>query len=195
MTFFRPTLLALLLALALTGCGGNDDDAARDANSPGASTTQAAPSFQKEGTLAFVRAGDTLSTLDIEIADTRASQRRGLMQRPSLPVGSGMLFLFPEDDERVRSFWMKNTPMSLDILFASADSEIVRVAKRTKPYSTDQVSSEAPARFVVEVPAGYADRQGIIEGDRIRFRKSVPAGSPLRTPSRADAATPSEAAQ
>ena len=163
----RHSLFRLLVVLAVVflaaGCSEGESDPAT--SSPSAT----GPSFQKEGTLAFMRGADTLSTLDVEIADTPQKRERGLMQRLSLPAGSGMLFLFKKNEPR--SFWMKNTPMALDILFANADSQIVHVAKHTTPYSTERVESGAPAQFVVEVPAGYADRRGIIEGDRIRFER------------------------
>ena len=169
--------LALLSVLLLAaGCGSESDTAARsDAEADG----PASPSFQKEGALAFVRGQDTLSTLDVEIADTPARRERGLMERLALPEGSGMLFLF--ENNQLRSFHMANTPMALDILFANADSQIVHIAKHTTPYSTELIPSEAPAQFVVEVPAGYADRRGIVAGDRIRFERTGAAagGAPF----------------
>lgn len=153
--------LLILLALLVAGCG----------DEPAASSASEAPTipFEQEGTLAFVRGADTLTTITIEIADTDSARTRGLMERTSLPEMSGMLFVF--EREEPQSFWMSNTPLSLDILFANADSQIVRVAKYTTPYSTNLVRSEAPAQFVVEVPAGFADRYGIVEGDRIRWAR------------------------
>jgi uncharacterized membrane protein (UPF0127 family) len=168
------SLIALLLSTLIAGCG-NDDDRPPASAVTDTSQASSAASFQKEGTLAFLRNSDTLSTLDVEIAKTPQERERGLMQRPALPEGSGMIFLF--DNERARGFWMKNTPMALDIFFVNADSQIVRVAKNTTPYSTERIESEAPAQFVVEVPAGYADRFGIVAGDRIRFRRSEEGAS------------------
>jgi len=66
---------------------------------------------------------------------------------------------------------MANTPLSLDIIFVNGDSQIVSIAKYTRPYSTETISSQYPARFVVEVPAGFTDTYGILEGDRIRWRR------------------------
>jgi uncharacterized protein len=96
----------------------------------------------------------TVTDIAIEIADTDEARTRGLMQRESLPTRSGMLFIF--DDEAPRSFWMANTPLALDIMFVSADSQIVTIQKYTRPFSPQSVASTAPARFVVEVPAGYS---------------------------------------
>jgi uncharacterized membrane protein (UPF0127 family) len=83
-----------------------------------------------------------------------------------------MLFIFPRDE--LRGFWMANTPIALDIAFANADSEIVHIAKYTRPLSPGQVFSEHPARFVLEVPAGFSDAEGIIETDRLSWRRVVP---------------------
>jgi uncharacterized membrane protein (UPF0127 family) len=173
-------LTALLLLLALTAAGCDDGGGDRTSRTSAADTSgdaSSAPSFQKEGTLAFVRGQDTLSTLDLEIAETQKARQRGLMQRLALPEGSGMIFLF--DQEQPRGFWMKNTPMALDIFFADADSQIVRVAKNTTPYSTERIESGQPAQFVVEVPAGYADRRGILAGDHIRFKRSGGGNAPF----------------
>ena len=171
----RFALLLSALLLLATGCGGENDSPSTDARADVDNAAAAGPSFQKEGTLAFIRGGDTLSTLDVEIAETPQERERGLMERLALPEGSGMLFLF--ENNQPRGFWMKNTPMALDVLFANADSQIVRVVKHTTPYSTETFESGAPAQFVVEVPAGYADRRGIVAGDRIRFQRSSDAAS------------------
>lgn len=170
---FRYVLLLPALLLLAAGCG--DGSAGSPPGEASSNTSASAgPAFKKEGTLAFVREGDTLSTLNVEVAETPKERERGLMGRTALPTGSGMLFLMEKNEPQ--GFWMKNTPMALDIFFANADSQIVRVAKNTTPYSTEQVKSRAPAKFVVEVPAGYADRRGIVAGDRIRFRRTAGGG-------------------
>ena len=93
-----------------------------------------------------------------------------MMQREGFPNDrSGMLFVFNE--EQPRSFWMSNTPVALDILFVDADSQVVTIAKYTTPLSSERYESGAPVQFVVEVPAGFADSHGILEGDRTRWRR------------------------
>lgn len=126
--------------------------------------------FRKDGTLDFRRGEATLVQIDIEIADTDSARARGLMQRATLPDRSGMLFLF--NREEPQSFWMANTQMSLDLMFLSADTSIVTIARYTRPLSPESISSTAPARFVVEVPAGFADTWGIVEGDRARWQRN-----------------------
>jgi uncharacterized membrane protein (UPF0127 family) len=124
--------------------------------------------FTEEGTLTFKRAdGSEITTIRIEIADDDSTRTRGLMQRKSLPSDGGMLFIFP--NETVRSFWMANTPLSLDMMFASRSGEIVDIAKYTKPQSPQNVTSSAPATYVVEVQAGFSDTWGISETDVIEW--------------------------
>lgn len=125
--------------------------------------------FREDGQLAFIRDRDTLVTIAIEIAETDSARQRGLMERTHLPERSGMLFIF--EREEMQSFWMANTPLSLDIIFVNGDSQIVSIAKYTRPYSTEPIPSRYPARFVVELPAGFTDSHGILEGDRIRWRR------------------------
>lgn len=156
-------LLSLLLLLFLSACEG-------EPSGPGAAgETEATIPFDKEGTLRFLREGEPLTTIDIEIAETDSARERGLMQRQNLPEQSGMLFLF--EREEPRGFWMSNTPLALDILFVGADSQIVSIAKYTKPFSSQSIVSEGPAQYVVEVPAGFADTYGITEANRITWER------------------------
>jgi uncharacterized protein len=159
----RSLLLALSLILVLAGCGEADDTPTA---SSAPSSEEAIP-FRHDGELEFLRDDQTVTDIAIEIADTDEARTRGLMQRESLPSRSGMLFIF--DDEAPRSFWMANTPIALDIMFVSSDSQIVTIQKYTRPFSPQSVASTAPARFVVEVPAGFSDSHGILESDRIRW--------------------------
>ncbi len=105
----------------------------------------------------------------VEIAESDYEQQQGLMFRQSLPDGQGMLFIYP--DEQVRSFWMKNTPVSLDMIFINSRYEIVKIRKYTHPNSEKTYSSEKPAQYVVEVVAGYCDTYGIREGQRIFWER------------------------
>ena len=159
MPFGRPALAALALA-ALAGCAQDDDPPAEP------SARESIP-FEIEGRLSFVRDGDTLRTIDVEVADTDSTRQRGLMERTSIPPDTGMLFVFPRAERQ--AFYMANTPRSLDIQFYGPDSTLLNVAENTTPFSTDNVFSEGEAQFVVEVPAGYTRRIGLVEGDRIMW--------------------------
>lgn len=133
--------------------------------------------FRIDGTLSFVRDGDTLRTIDIEVADTDSSRQRGLMERETIPPDTGMLFVFDRPD--TGGFWMMNTPHPLDIQFYGPDSTLLNVAENTTPYSTETLPPAGPAQFVVEVPAGYTRRLGLVPGDRITWSLDRrPLGSP-----------------
>ena len=167
--YLLPLCLLLMSSAMLTGCGS--DDASDETGSAEQTEIEDPIPFQSEGTLHILQDEDTLRTLQIEIADTDSSRTRGLMERTELPDDSGMLFLF--DEEVPQSFWMANTPLALDIIFADADQRIVSMTKYTTPYSQEQVTSGVPAQYVLEVPAGYADRMGIIEGQRLVWTRNA----------------------
>lgn len=126
--------------------------------------------FEKNGTaiLSSIH-GKVLSTFDIEIADTPDKVKTGLMYRDSLQLNQGMLFVFPEAQER--SFWMKNTYLPLDIIFIGADSLILSIANNAEPFSEQSIDSHGAAKFVLEVNAGIANRVGLSKGDRIQWKK------------------------
>ncbi len=101
----------------------------------------------------------------VELATTPAQQARGLMWRDELEADAGMLFVFERAEPRV--FWMKNTPVSLDIIYIGDDKLVVAVASETTPFSTRPIPSGAAARYVLEVPAGFARRHGVKPGVRV----------------------------
>ena len=158
-------VLSLILTAGLAGCADGGSSETKS------STPERTIPFDEEGEMAFLQERDTVVTAQIEIAETDSARERGMMQRDGSPdETSAMLFPFPQEEPR--SFWMANTPVALDIFFVSADSQIVSIAKYTKPYSDDQIRSGEPAKYVVETPAGFADSYGLIEGDRVRWRRT-----------------------
>jgi len=127
------------------------------------------PVFRKDGEVKFMDAGNekVKISISVEIADDDAEREQGLMYRDSMPELDGMLFLFTEEEPL--SFWMKNTIMPLDILYLGADHKIVTIARNAKPYSLETIPSVKPAKYVVEVNAGFSQRHGIKEGDVVAF--------------------------
>jgi uncharacterized protein len=109
--------------------------------------------------------GDERHEFAVELAATPAERSRGLMYRRSMPADQGMLFDF-ERDEMV-SMWMRNTYISLDMLFIRADGTIARIAEHTEPLSERTISSGEPVRSVLELNAGTSARLGIEPGDRV----------------------------
>jgi hypothetical protein len=135
---------------------------------PGQSLTgsNSVPEFRKDGSLTIILAKDSSPiNLDIEIADDEEERMRGLMDRVILPDNAGMFFIFPNDAPR--SFWMKNTFISLDIIYINSMKEIVSIQKYTQPKTTYSIPSEKPAMYVLEVNAGFTDKYGINPGDKI----------------------------
>jgi uncharacterized membrane protein (UPF0127 family) len=88
------------------------------------------------------------------------------MYRQSLADNAGMLFLYPRPQPV--EFWMRNTPLSLDIVFVREDGTIARIAESTVPMSEELIPSGEPVRAVLEVKAGTMRQLGIVPGDRVR---------------------------
>ena len=91
----------------------------------------------------------------------------GLQYRRSLADDRGMIFLFPS--ESLQTFWMKNTPISLDMIFINRDRKVVGIVERTVPFSLDSRSVTEPSQYVLEINGGLARRYGIQTGDFVRF--------------------------
>jgi uncharacterized membrane protein (UPF0127 family) len=106
-----------------------------------------------------------VQVFSVEMATTEEEKQTGLMYRKELPDGKGMLFDF--SPEQQISMWMKNTYISLDMIFIRADGRILRIAENTEPHSTKIISSGGLARGVLEVIAGTAQKYGIQPGDRV----------------------------
>ncbi|MCK1424699.1 DUF192 domain-containing protein [Bradyrhizobium sp. 180] len=106
-----------------------------------------------------------VQVFSVEMATTEQEKQTGLMYRKELADGKGMLFDFNPEQEV--SMWMKNTYVSLDMIFIRADGRILRIAENTEPLSTKIISSQGPARAVLEVVAGTAQKYGIRPGDRV----------------------------
>jgi len=101
----------------------------------------------------------------VEIADDDTERQRGLMEREPLADDRGMLFQFPDLAER--SFWMRNTPSPLDIIYIDPRGRIVSIAKNVAPQSDALIPSNGLASGVLEVRAGRADEIGAKAGDKI----------------------------
>lgn len=107
--------------------------------------------------------------ITIQIADNDAEREEGLMWRRYMPEDDGMLFIF--NDQVIQTFWMKNTFIPLDMVFADSTGKIVSIHANATPFSEATISSGSPAEYVVEVNGGFCARYGIEEGDRIEFER------------------------
>lgn len=169
-------LFALLVAV-LSACGGAagengspGGEPASTAGAAGAVTDQEAadgPRFGPGGQLIRVV---TVSVggvpISVEIADTPALRERGLMQRDSLPDDAGMLFVYA--DEQVRSFWMRNTKIPLDIAFIDRNGSIVSI-EQMQPQTDANTVSSSPAMYALEMNQGWFEANGVGVGDRLEF--------------------------
>lgn len=107
----------------------------------------------------------TATIFSTEIADTDELRSRGLMFRHVLPQDRAMLFDFGKP--RPAAMWMKNTYISLDMLFVREDGTIAALAENTEPFSTQTISVAEPVKGVVELAAGTVKRLGIKRNDRV----------------------------
>ena len=104
-------------------------------------------------------------TVQVELALDEPSRQHGLMDRTRLDEDAGMLFIFP--DEQVRTFWMRNTLIPLDITFLRGDGTLINVGHGQPGVEQPGVWSTAPARMVLELNAGWSERHGFKPGDRV----------------------------
>ncbi len=101
----------------------------------------------------------------VDVAATAAQRQLGLMFREEMAADRGMLFDFGE--EKLISMWMKNTLISLDMLFVDETGTILQIEHATIPMSLDSISGNAPALSVIELNAGVTKELGIFEGDQV----------------------------
>lgn len=155
-----------LTALALVpGCKGGE---AGNASVPSEATTKAVVTIESAGS-----SGVAKHVFKVDVARTPAEQQQGLMYRTDIPADGGMLFApYPAGGgaPREASFWMKNTPTSLDIIFIRADGTIAHIGENTVPLSEAQVRSGEPVAAVLEVLGGKAAELGISPGDKVSWR-------------------------
>lgn len=159
--FFKFFILFFLLLLFFN-CKNEKKDTSND---------KIEVSFKKEGILNLKKANtdSIIKTLDIEFAEDEYETQTGLMYRNKLGTNQGMLFIFP--NTQMRSFYMKNTKIPLDIIYIGDKLQIVSFQKNAKPFDETSLPSEAPAKYVLEINAGLSDEWQLEIGDKIDFIK------------------------
>jgi len=103
---------------------------------------------------------------DVEIADTGELRARGLMHRQSMPLRNGMLFVFTRP--QTTAFWMRNTLIPLDMLFATEDGVVHRLHENAIPLDETLILGGSDIKFVLEINGGLSSRYGINEGTLLR---------------------------
>ena len=127
----------------------------RPQNANQANGNQDGASFRIDGQLVFVKdgTGSLITMIRIEIAENDAERTQGLMWRRYMSEDTGMLFIF--DKQEMLSFWMKNTYIPLDIIFADKTGKILSIYKDAAPLNEATIPSGKPCKFVVEVNGGF----------------------------------------
>ena len=128
------------------------------------------PQWVKEGEVTFLSndSRQQIAKIEVEVASEPTERSQGLMFRSKMDEDKGMLFIFPQMD--MQSFWMKNTIISLDILFIDSKGVINTIHRNTMPYSEKGLPSKQKSQFVIEVNAGFCQRHNINEGDLIEYK-------------------------
>jgi uncharacterized membrane protein (UPF0127 family) len=134
--------------------------------SPAVAQTGPQPKLPLEPLEILTKTG--IRVFQVEFAQTEEQRRIGLMFRKEVPDGEGMLFDFVRPQPV--AMWMRNTIVSLDMIFIRADGTIANIAKSTTPFSEQSVYAEGYVKGVLEVAAGTADRYGIAPGDKVSHR-------------------------
>ena len=126
--------------------------------------------FKHEGNLSLLdNTNSVIKEIKIEIADNDFEQQTGLMYRKQMDDNKGMLFVF--DKSEIKSFYMKNTYISLDIIYIDANKTIINIVKNAEPLNENSLFSDAPAKYVLEINAGLSEKWNIKKGDKISFSK------------------------
>lgn len=126
--------------------------------------------FKKDAQLKILdQREETLVTYDIEFADTPYKRQTGLMYRTEMASHQGMLFIF--EDSALRSFYMKNTSIALDLIFLNENLEIVHVYENSIPNDPFSIPSLVPAKYVLELVAGQSKEYQLAKGMKIKYTK------------------------
>lgn len=104
--------------------------------------------------------------VDVRVARTPLARERGLQGVTRLRANEGMLFIFPRDHHW--AMWMRATPLPLDMIFANLHGQVATIVHGARPFSEAAIVPPLPARYVLEVPAGFADRHGVAIGTTLR---------------------------
>jgi uncharacterized membrane protein (UPF0127 family) len=116
--------------------------------------------------------GKQRAEVNVEIADSEGKRETGLMYRDHLPEDSGMIFVFRSPTRL--NFWMKNTEIPLDMIFADANGKVVGIVRNAEPYTENPRGVDANSEYVLEVNGGFAARHHIAPGDRLVFEGFTP---------------------
>lgn len=113
-----------------------------------------------------LRSGTSVQRFSVEVADDAGERATGLMFREQMPSASGMLFVYEKPNHAV--FWMKNTLIPLDMIFADSRGLVTAVHSNAIPHDETPIDGGEGVKFVLEINGGLAERMGIAPGSVIR---------------------------
>jgi uncharacterized protein len=116
--------------------------------------------------------------VEVEVADTSPSRTRGMMWRASVAPGTGMLFIFADEEEH--QFWMRNTLVPLDMVFLDKTGAVVGILAQAEPQTLDRRSVGRPSVYVLEVAGGWTEKLGVVPGGQVELKGELAkrAGQP-----------------
>jgi uncharacterized membrane protein (UPF0127 family) len=120
--------------------------------------------------ISIIKRDGTSVVVKAEIARTQEEHARGFMERKNIPAGTGMLFVFTQD--QILSFWMKNTPTPLSIAYIDS-SGVIREIHDMTPFSLSGVTSAISVRYALEVPQGWFASVGVTAGDKVGLNSVI----------------------
>lgn len=159
--YAAKTFLLLIITVCFTSCKKEQK-----------ASTPIKVEFRKEGELRLLKqdTDSLIKQFNIEFAEDEYETQTGLMNRYSMQDNQGMLFIFPNNQPR--SFYMKDTFISLDIIYIDAQMKIVSFQKNAKPLDETSLPSGVPAKYVLEIKAGLSDQLQLVIGDKIEYFKN-----------------------
>ncbi len=127
--------------------------------------------FKKQGELTLLTPDNQVKAkIDVQFADNEFDRELGLMYRKKMQENQGMLFIFPQSS--IQTFWMRNTFISLDMVFINSNKKIVTIRRNTTRLSDKTYASTEPAKYVLEVVAGFCNKFNIHVGDEVNWTRS-----------------------
>ncbi len=161
---FKYAILASAVAITFVACKENKTPKVKVKHN---STYE--PKFRKDADGWLLNTnGDTLMVMEVEFAKTTDQIQFGMMYRKSMANNMGMLFFMPRLEQQ--SFWMRNTYVSLDIVYLDENRQVVSIQKYAEPLSDKSLPSEGPAQYVYEIKGGISDKIGLKKGDRLVWK-------------------------
>jgi uncharacterized membrane protein (UPF0127 family) len=163
----RPLALATLALVGLTACASCQKSGGAHGEDETPEMTTTTPDQAKLPKVHLTGADGKVHTVTVEVVRTGKELERGLMYRRHLDPDAGMLFLMGE--EKVQTFWMKNTYLPLDMIFIQKDMVVAGVYENAPPQTLDLRYVDKPSSYVLEVNAFWAREHGIGAGAKVRY--------------------------